>query len=128
MRRLSDEVIKGIRTKPWYINKKNLLIDSEVIKETVKELCLKKCPICKGELKNKDNFETPLPSKRFYMERYCPNENYIISLAAHNYEGNGGSGTTLSMEIFTNSKNFVTIADSGVLADISKEVDLCYLG
>jgi predicted anti-sigma-YlaC factor YlaD len=120
---ISDTAIRGIRTKPWYRNEGNIPIDQAVIEETVRKLHLTKCPVCRGELKSKDNFGTYLPRKRTLEEGYCPQDNYIVQLEAHKYEGNT-SGTTLYMKIFTNARQSVLLADSGELADLSTQEEL----
>jgi hypothetical protein len=125
---MKEITLKGgsIRTKPWYKNEKNLSFDQGILEETVRTCSLTKCPICKGKLKREDNFGTSLPGSDRNVSRYCPNENYILTLMAHQYRGNGGAGTEFYLEIYTNSKFSKLIADSGELADTKEEVTLDY--
>lgn len=122
-----DKEIRSIRTGPWYFLKEGLKINQDVIEETIKNLRLERCPLCKGDLQTKDNFGTSLQS---YLaspnnseERYCSNENVIVELSVQPYRGNT-SGTTMYMKIYTNSKHAKEIAISGQLADISKPLDI----
>jgi hypothetical protein len=122
-----DTKIRGIRTKPWYFLEKGLKINQEIIEETVRNLRLERCPLCKGNLSTEDNFGTSLPSYLSSQdnseERYCPNENVIVELSVHPYRGNT-SGTEVYMKIYTNSKHAKEIAHSGELADISEPLDI----
>ena len=126
---MSDEekFLRGIRTKHWFKNPKNLNIDQQVIEETVKKLTLTQCPVCRRDLSNEDNFGFHLPSDSYlsfqFQEKYCPKDNYIIKLRAHQYSGNT-FGTHLDMKIYTNSKHSELIAESGELADFSEHVKL----
>ena len=125
MTRLSEEVIRKIRTKPWYKNEQNVILHQTVIEEAVRSLRLTKCPVCKGDLSNKDNFGVGLPKNETFEEKYCPKDNYIIQLQAHQYKGNT-QGTSLHMYIFSNSRHSVLLADSGELADISQCIGLSF--
>ena len=107
----------------WYRNEKKINLDQAVIKETIRNLKLSKCPVCKGDLSSQDNFGTSLPWNNYSQEGYCPRDNLIIKLGAHEYSGDT-SGTALYMEIYTNSLHSKMIAESGMLADISKHVNL----
>ena len=59
MDKLSDKDIRTIRTKPWVKNE-GINLDQKVIEDTVKDLQLTNCPVCKGPLSSKDNFDTDL--------------------------------------------------------------------
>jgi hypothetical protein len=122
-----DKEIRSIRTEPWYFLKEGLKINQDVIEETVKNLRLERCPLCKGDLSTKDNFGTALQdylaSPDNTEERYCPNENVIVELSVEPYRGNT-SGTSVYMKIYTNSRHSKEIAISGRLADISKQLGI----
>jgi len=109
----------SIRTKEWYKNK-GINISQKVIEETIRELNLKKCPVCEGELEHSDQFGTGLPSQNETQFKYCPNDNYIIEIKAHQYTGNTW-GTNFLMRIHTNAMFSKTLADSGELADLKNE-------
>ena len=123
MTKLKNEEIRKIRTNPWHKNKGGLSLDQEIIEESVKNLRLTYCPICKGKLERNDNFGTNLISNDKIIQRYCPNENYIFEMGVHQYNGNT-FGTSIRMRIYTNSMHTQLIADSGELADINKYVNL----
>ena len=123
MGKISEDCIRGIRVKPWFRNPRNLKLDQAIIEETIRNLKLTKCPVCKGNLSLNDNFDTSLPFNDWSQEKYCPEDNYIIRLEAHQYRGNT-SGTGLKMQIFTNVRYSELIADSGELADFSAQIDL----
>jgi|GEM_PF-4276120 len=123
MNKLSDKDIRGKIREQWMKNG-NLSLDQTIIEQTVKDLDLTMCPVCRGALSLEDNFGTSLIAPNTTkMEKYCPKDNYIIELTAHQYLGSG-MGTTLSMRILTNSKHYEVLAESGELADISKHVNL----
>ncbi len=112
------EKIKFLREGDWYINKNKINLDQKIIEETTNNLRLKKCPVCKGELSHQDNFGEVLLRENNVQEGYCPKDNYLIRLEAHQYKGNT-SGTELFIKIFTNSKYSKLMADSGLLTDFS---------
>lgn len=120
---MEKQGLRKIRTEPWFKNEKNISLEKSVIEETIKKLKLTKCPVCKGDLSQKDNFDLSLPFNENYVEKYCPKDNYIIRLIALKYAGNT-FGTSVFMEIHTNSRYSQLIASSGELADFSKHVNI----
>ena len=120
MAKLRQEDIKTIRKGDWYKNSGKASIDQSIIEETIKNLNIIHCPICGNETSHKDNSGNTLPLDTHRQQKYCSNENYILELSAHEYAGNGGRGTTLQYNIWTDSKNSKLIADSGELADLKK--------
>ena len=118
-----------IRSKEWYKNTEELEIDSWVIEETMKNLELKLCPVCRTSLEKNDNHgnSLPFPQTQTSQKRYgyCPKEDYVIGLASHQYESKFEIGTALSMQVYTNSMFPRLLADSGELAKLKgKHVDL----
>src|SRR3989344_6581106 len=81
---LSSNEIKKIRTKPWYINKQNLILDKEVVEEIVKNLKLTKCPVCKEELESRVS-DYIKPRELDEIKKYCPKNDYMITLRAVRY-------------------------------------------
>ena len=121
MPKLTREEVGEIRTDSWWKNKRRLSLDKAVIEESVLNLHLMNCPVCGGKLSREDSSGTRLHgdynNPLSFVERYCPKDNFIVRLEAHQYI-DGGCGTTLGMDISTNSKYSEIIADSGKLADI----------
>lgn len=122
-----DESKLSIRKGTWAKNE-GINIDQKVIEQTIKELELKTCPVCKGSLESRDQFGTHLndPRMRETKIMYCPKDNYIIELTAHKYKGNVW-GTNFIMKIHTNAMISKKLAHSGVLADLrDQHVELKY--
>jgi len=119
---LKDDQIRGIRTKDWPVNKKDLKFNQEVIEETVRNLKLIRCPICATNLESTDSAGGKLRPDFLAKEKYCPKDEYVIELHAHPYSG-ASSGTQLYMRIFTDTRNSQLIAASGKLADITRKID-----
>ncbi|MFC1710800.1 hypothetical protein ACFLZJ_01440 [Nanoarchaeota archaeon] len=116
---------KGVRTSPWVKNEKSLPLDQVVIEETVLNLKLNKCPVCKDKLKSGDRAGNMPKStvQPVQDEKYCHKDKIAVRLSTHPYV-DGTRGTQIFMDIYTDSRNSKHIAESGVLADLIGNHDL----
>ena len=113
-----NSALKILRSD-WYMNS-GLKLDQSIVEANIKNSGLERCVVCATELQSKDNFGNELKrestSLSQYVEAYCPSCNYIVAFDVFEFE-KPYFRYELKIKIFTNSKNYKLLADSGRIAE-----------